>query len=606
MTSKELPDDVLTTPAPQDHREALRRSRAVMARLQQLGYRIPFIAGAELSLADFLDEDPVARAELHGRAQLGADEAEQHLDLLYFLGAQGQDAHLFQAQRIVSKAFSESRWLTAEPLLRRLSGLEHDGVFYRQYRDHVVHSLLVYVLGAYFVRRCGPLGRAMTFAAGASDDQRFSDFMSYWRLAALFHDVGYLLENDQSEVWRSGLTLLHDYGFGLLSKLDEIAAQSPVLPRIAPEDQRSLETELRRRLPPLRDVFDLFSLFRFPDQAEADAFAVLQQGEEAPRGLPNGFFGYFKLCRATQLPGRPAYLDHGIIGALMLLKLADVIEHFFDAATAILGDRRRHGDWADVIAGERAHFRAHTAQRVRRAATAIAVHNINPALHRRSGAVIPDAVSYPTRDYGVDLEQSPLSFVLRLTDTLQDWDRRYYRSPWAEQGRLGWPRTAQDIDLEATAEQITVRARVDDEQAGAQLAQELSDLGVGGVPLVSGPIALDQPLGREWFTLIVTRRLPCVLRSKTARERGSVSKLLRALARQTRALSSRSQAAIEQMRLMPTRQSGLGAATVEIDISLTLLELYQAGYTPSGARQLIAELLRAGGEENHWEIVNSE
>ena len=40
-----------------------------------------------------------------------------------------------------------------------------------------------------------------------------------------------------------------------------------------PEPSRLAVAELRRRLPPLRDVFDLFSLFRFPEQTEADAFA---------------------------------------------------------------------------------------------------------------------------------------------------------------------------------------------------------------------------------------------------------------------------------------------------------------------------------------------
>jgi methionyl-tRNA formyltransferase len=58
---------------------------------------------------------------------------------------------------------------------------------------------------------------AMVFASGSDREQRFREFIKYWCLAAFFHDVGYLLENDRPEQRHHTMQMLQLYAQHLVT-----------------------------------------------------------------------------------------------------------------------------------------------------------------------------------------------------------------------------------------------------------------------------------------------------------------------------------------------------------------------------------------------------
>ena len=71
-----------------------------------------------------------------------------------------------------------------------LPEFEHDRVFYNNYRDHTTHMVKCFLLGIYLYENCS------VFFGAVKDIQRF---LKTWTLVALYHDIGYILENDVAD-----------------------------------------------------------------------------------------------------------------------------------------------------------------------------------------------------------------------------------------------------------------------------------------------------------------------------------------------------------------------------------------------------------------------
>jgi len=107
--------------------------------------------------------------------------------------------------------------------------------------------------------------------------------------------------------------------------------------------------------------------------------------------------------------------DHGILGALLIYKLADMLCHYY----SIPGT-----PWPKGVSWDPAFLKNSLAA----AAAAIAYHNID-----HTSALLTS----PERDALVALSSdSPLVGLLRVSDVLQDWDRPLTNTSQVRRGRL--------------------------------------------------------------------------------------------------------------------------------------------------------------------------
>lgn len=79
-------------------------------------------------------------------------------------------------------------------LIRVLADFENDRIFFRDYRNHTSHMIKVFFLGLYFYETVNSLQDNIDKVVKGKEN-----FEKTWALTALYHDIGYLFENDKIE-----------------------------------------------------------------------------------------------------------------------------------------------------------------------------------------------------------------------------------------------------------------------------------------------------------------------------------------------------------------------------------------------------------------------
>lgn len=213
-------------------------------------------------------------------------------------------------------------------------------------RDHVVHALLSYLLGIFFNEKF------------FQKEIRVNDFQ--WKLACLFHDVGYPLEMAKD--------FMNKYSDKLNAIID---APGRVRFNVIPEGLDTLHNDI--------NSFDLIQ-----DQVNKWNLQINVQEE------------YQKMLKSKRI-------CHGMISGLSVLLVVDKMYNdynpkrkFEDIYANVEGDR--NSNWnqryfmEDVVS----------------ACSAIFLHNL------------PSNCFSETK---IDRNNAPLPFLLRLSDCLQDWER---------------------------------------------------------------------------------------------------------------------------------------------------------------------------------------
>lgn len=283
-----------------------------------------------------------------------------------------------------------------------LATLEFDRGFYPKYRDHTTHMFKVFLLGLYLYEKQEKIQEVV--AAKMNQDS----FLAVWTLTSLYHDVGYMIDNDQTteEMYKrmndslsQPLTNLFpdDFGTGTEKGILERRAFSP----------RRIE-----RMFPLKKTIER----RFEGKGKSVQLTV---NESNPIKI------YFEqtlkkgeaISREDQ--GR-SYFDHGIVSAGIMLFFQEALcDYYFKFPEAELYEHQK----------AKLRFLRDTAQQyeryVEQAAFAVALHNIKK---NWSGNRITDiAIEGVTiGDFQISLDAEPVAFLLRLCDELQCWDRQYY------------------------------------------------------------------------------------------------------------------------------------------------------------------------------------
>jgi len=213
--------------------------------------------------------------------------------------------------------------------------------FYKGYRDHFVHQLRVFNLGLYLYLGCPVLKSAVStwiesVIPGIDDATSLSMFVMTWKVASLFHDVGYLFEVSKENVETHEtrfVKILNEYTrTPLLSFRDDSRGVRPSSHSLRWGSQ--LESRLRTRanfVPPEEiETIDNLAKYEFangPIHSKMNERAKHTKlfGEET-----EGLLLYFDFFRKHYANTRDSFVDHGIVGALALKFLYTHFKNYAD------------------------------------------------------------------------------------------------------------------------------------------------------------------------------------------------------------------------------------------------------------------------------------
>jgi len=259
-------------------------------------------------------------------------------------------------------------------------------------RLHRFHLVNVYLLGLALYSALPNLQTLLSNEIGdrewelLSGGSKRNEFIFRWKLASLFHDVGTSIAlygpNEQASLRRA--LVLFQMGIGQ---------------NWLPGDWENIQLTNIHRLSRGMSTFDVL---RNVDQAQGDLTERLSQ----------------KLAEDGFVPKRKEkaiHYDHGLTSAALLLKALDEMYRHYD-------DETLHNPVVFLF-GRRVSFRREFFDcSIAAAAHAIALHNID--FYEEDWQKTPVLARLGVRDFELyDFAKHPLASLLKLCDTLQEWDK---------------------------------------------------------------------------------------------------------------------------------------------------------------------------------------
>ena len=481
-----LEKTIFNPPDVNEHKllEILRRT--AKQKLENDGQQALETLGVNGRLYDYVTGKPELLDEFNQ-----ADHSQTKKKLERFLASTMTEVRSIHAKSLIKDLWTREGLLNFLPLIDHLSDLESERAFYAFYRDHLNHEVLLFLLGAYIYYEHETLRKNINaeiqqtyehFSAKPPQDLE-KEFLFRWKLIATFHDIGYLFEIDPDPQgyhskadWREEKQWLLEESFGMI---DTVRARflKEYFNQFNRIDVANIEPRLTKYLPEIRSAEDLFSLKT--TETGVDAFAVIDEmlntlgGERIKPGLIKD---YFNLCRKTPSSRRDKFYDHGVMSALILLKVADIHRFYLrQLSDGRFSQRFRRfpsfrqrlmEEATDKEAQERFHIRfSHVAG-------AIALHNVYPKLYTQKDCAAFDAKKrrkddrllksafYPSNPrskdrYFISPEENPMAYLTALADVLQDWDRHSFRRAPYEQDEKT-PIAASEVTINCARNKIVV------------------------------------------------------------------------------------------------------------------------------------------------------
>lgn len=333
------------------------------------------------------------------------------------------------SKEAIKLLWSSHEELGPYPFLDTLSHFQFDRKFYKNYRDHVSHQLKVFLLGMWIYHEC-PLirdGLAEEFdlpAAGTEDE-----FFRRWLATSVYHDIGYVLENDEAlqnrgEGWESTRKILNE------TLAAPVSAVSSCARYLSSEDEHAFCQDHHHQMHGYKVVTtftDLCALRQPGDIFKHLEYEARKAGVRSAASRRFGLQEYWDYARSTdQKDGRGRFLDHGIASALLLIQTWTAFKN--RSLELVRVGKKSDGEWHDHLRKLNRGLDGAWST-IRAAAAAMALHNINQSqwdkAHLRSNKM--DLSHF--RIHLIDSRRkTPLAFLLAFVDTLQDWDRPKYRA----------------------------------------------------------------------------------------------------------------------------------------------------------------------------------
>jgi len=254
------------------------------------------------------------------------------------------------------------------------------------HRDHVLHTLLCFLLGIYINEKFIPVFK-----------KKIVDPFQ-WEIAALFHDIGYPIEMAYREIIGPYFVALKEYAISRQPLPSGICELS--------KGQNSLEL--------IQNQLDKWNL----------TINVKAQYQDMLR---------------------PRSMNHGIVSAITILKKID----------ALYQEKNPSGEHDQILSEDGVDWnQKYFEEDILPACSAMFVHGLDKSCFEKSK---------------IKLSKAPLVFLLKLSDSLQEWDRSLNR-------RQKFPSTL--FDIEVNQNQLIFSAQIPDKikkKMWSEIADYLED-----------------------------------------------------------------------------------------------------------------------------------
>ncbi|MCL2477315.1 hypothetical protein [Candidatus Bathycorpusculum sp.] len=308
------------------------------------------------------------------------------------------------------------------PNLFLLGKLETDQVYHPNYRDHSTHTFKVYLLGLYIYENNQKIKSLF-----ADKD----NFIDTWTVVSLWHDIGYLFENDEMTEDASANLLTDVYNEINVQFQNSLNYISGINPKLDPTVLNTFHVNSNTKYVPLKALSDLEANIKLFEHLRP---AGIASGLATPKFKSNAVQTVYNVIRQHPTANRKKHIDHGIFSSLLLLNLWFYYESMITKIVRFVNNARNVAT-ANLIAGDvrscvenvNANIMASNAKSIIiTAAQSIALHNIK----------IADVNSRELCSLGISIgnfkifaegnKAQPFAFLLKLVDELQDWDRQNY------------------------------------------------------------------------------------------------------------------------------------------------------------------------------------
>jgi len=386
---------------------------------------------------------------------------EYDMRLIRVLGG-GMDEPVGEAVDLVADLWNADWGLPAYPLASQLAEMEYRRIFWEGHRDHLLHQLLVYLLGLYLYYGSDHLRDAL------SAIMTEQEFLCAWKVAALFHDLGYVFEIDREKTEE-----IYDKVFEELNDLRKRCLHHFFSARNV-EFLPAQDDAIRERGQIYVSEVESREILRLTQLGNEDLFALLEpQAKKAHLGLTEqNLRHYWEHARSnwTKDQQRKPFADHGITGALILLQQYLSLRNYLAQALPVLNrEHLVHKEMFESIREvQKSVQNCHPA--IMAAASAIALHNINVEAWDRNHAYTSRLLTL--HEFRLSLKETPFEFFMALVDALQCWDRPKY----VISKRPHFETQAQDMMIRFIDGKIVLACTTDSPQVKSSIDHTLKQL----------------------------------------------------------------------------------------------------------------------------------
>lgn len=397
--------------------------------------------------------------------EFGDNPQEIKEELRTFLSATMTEVRARAARSLLRKLWTRRGLLHYAPFFDLLARLEHMESFFSDYRDHVNHQILVFLLGAYIYYNDKRLRDALLDEIARTNQAYVvqhaatpEEFLFRWKLTSTFHDVGYIFEVSPPAGDPAAKGRIVDESLAFIkswmdSFLQEYVGRFEKDEKVVAETLQRIAKQTAGYKDIVAGIDDLNSLTVAPEKT-GFAAASLFYGNQFDANLLESYFG---MCSDCDSKSRPRFYDHGIMSALVLLKTADVQHHHLGELRRLAneGKLKNEKELAAVVGDPSTEEQLQPARfwvRFAHAAGAIALHNIYPSMHDEKTCT-DHGLAGLAKSFTITTE-TPLAYLLAMADGLQDWDRHSFRPPSAADKADRPPLCAHEVLFKYEAEKL--------------------------------------------------------------------------------------------------------------------------------------------------------
>lgn len=300
-----------------------------------------------------------------------------------------------EVSTFISRACRQLRIPFSPDILNLLAEVEQGGVMYSSYRDHYLHSVLVFIWGCYIV------DRSNTIKSWFSKIAEWPElFIRTWYVSAIYHDIGYSVMEKDFDLVNKRLNIMNDLVY---LEMVQVGIDTGIKKHEKSFWEYILWQEEGKHMQD-SDTFQYIKEFAFEnwERLEFDNFDVINASTWKGANIFNDIISDDRMTELGIGDNLEQYyhikvLDHGILSALFLkkfLKLREVLLTTESNACYSMG--------IDEIDDKSLNIAC--------ALEAIAVHNIRPDEPMRMNLI----------------EDNPYAWLLAFCDGTQCWNRSYF------------------------------------------------------------------------------------------------------------------------------------------------------------------------------------